>query len=59
MRQCDVLMPHVSALLLPLRELFVTLSIAENIPQIEVAVGEHCTALLLRDTLRGLTSPQI
>ena len=48
MRQCDVLMPHVSALLLPLRELFATLSIAENIPQIEVAVGEHCTALLLR-----------
>jgi 23S rRNA (uracil1939-C5)-methyltransferase len=47
-RQCNVLMPHVSALLLPLRDLFASLSIAESIPQIEVAVGEHCTALLLR-----------
>jgi len=47
-KTCDVLVPHVSALLLPLRALVDSLSIAERLPQIDVAVGEHCTALLLR-----------
>ena len=47
-RQCDVLPPHVSDLLLPLRELIGALSIAERVPQVDVAVGEQCTALLLR-----------
>ena len=45
---CAVLPPHVSALLMPLRELIGGLSIAERLPQIELAVGEHCTALVLR-----------
>lgn len=48
MGSCEVLPPHVSALLLPLRELIGALSIAERMPQVEVAVGEHCTALVLR-----------
>ncbi|WP_265948359.1 23S rRNA (uracil(1939)-C(5))-methyltransferase RlmD [Dechloromonas sp. A34] len=48
MRGCDVLPPHVSALLVPLRELFAVLSVAERLPQVEIAVGEKCTALLLR-----------
>ena len=48
MRSCAVLPPHVSELLLPLREAIGALSIAERVPQIDVAVGEHCTALLLR-----------
>jgi 23S rRNA (uracil1939-C5)-methyltransferase len=48
MRGCDVLPPHVSALLVPLRELFAVLSVAERLPQIEIAVGEKCTALVLR-----------
>lgn len=47
-QQCDVLPPHVSELLMPLRELIGALSIAERLPQIDVAVGERCTALLLR-----------
>lgn len=47
-RQCLVLPPAVSGLLLPMRELFGSLSIADRLPQIEVAVGEHCTALVLR-----------
>ena len=47
-RSCAVLPPHVSALLLPLRELFAALSVAERMPHIEVAVGAHCTALVLR-----------
>ena len=48
MRSCAVLPPHVSALLLPLRELVAALSVSERLPQIEVAVGEQCTALVLR-----------
>ena len=48
MRSCAVLPPHVSDLLLPLREVIGTLSIAERVRQIDIAVGEHCTALLLR-----------
>ncbi len=48
MRQCEILAPHVSALLLPLRELVTSLSISKALPQIEVAVGESLTALVLR-----------
>ena len=48
MRSCAVLPPHVSALLLPLRELFAALSVAERLPQVELAVGTQCTALVLR-----------
>ncbi|EXI76084.1 MAG TPA: 23S rRNA (uracil(1939)-C(5))-methyltransferase RlmD [Candidatus Accumulibacter phosphatis] len=48
MRQCEILPPRLSALLLPLRELVGSLSIRERLPQIEVAVGERITALVLR-----------
>lgn len=48
MTSCKVLPPHVSELLLPLRELFGLLSIYDRMPQVEIAVGEHCTALVLR-----------
>ncbi len=47
-RSCAILPPHVSALLLPMRELIAGLSNAEHIRDVEVAVGEQCTALLLR-----------
>lgn len=47
-RQCEILQPHVSALLMPLRELFAAMSISERLPQVEVAVGDACTALVLR-----------
>jgi 23S rRNA (uracil1939-C5)-methyltransferase len=47
-KQCLILPPHVSNLLLPLRELVTSLSIMEQLPQIEVAVGQHVTALVLR-----------
>ena len=48
METCAILPPHASALLMPLRELVGALSIADRVPQIDIAVGEHCTALLLR-----------
>lgn len=47
-RSCLVLPPHVSDLLLPLRDLIDRLSCPERIPQIEVAVGDDATALTLR-----------
>ena len=47
MRQCENLPPHLSALLVPLRDLVAGLSIADAMPQIEVAVGEYITALVL------------
>lgn len=48
MHTCAIVPPHVSALLMPLRQLFGALSIAERLPQVEISVGEHCTALVLR-----------
>ncbi|MEZ5661075.1 MAG: 23S rRNA (uracil(1939)-C(5))-methyltransferase RlmD [Burkholderiaceae bacterium] len=41
MRECHVLPPALSGLLLPLRELIAGLSIRDRLPQIEVAVGER------------------
>lgn len=54
MRECPVLPVHVSQLLLPLRELIGGMDAVEDIPQIELAVGEGSagglpvTALVLR-----------
>lgn len=48
MRECRVLPPHVSALLLPLRALIGAMDARETLPQIELAVGADVTALVLR-----------
>jgi 23S rRNA (uracil1939-C5)-methyltransferase len=48
MKECRILPPHISAMLLPLRALIKSLSIIEHMPQIEVAVGEEVTAMVLR-----------
>ena len=48
MRECHVLPPHVSALLLPLRALIMGLEARETCPQIELAAGDEITALVLR-----------
>ncbi|WP_434513415.1 23S rRNA (uracil(1939)-C(5))-methyltransferase RlmD [Dechloromonas sp. ARDL1] len=48
METCAILPPHVSAMLMPLRDLIGALSVAERMPQLELAVGEHCTTLVLR-----------
>lgn len=49
MKTCEILPPHVSAMLVPLRELVASLSIFEQMPQIELAVGENVTALVMRN----------
>ena len=48
MTSCEVMPPRVSGLIRPLRSLVDTLAIRERIPQIEVAVGEELTVLVLR-----------
>ncbi len=48
MDSCEVLPPHLSALLVPLRELVGGMDQRDRLPQIEVAVGDAVTALVLR-----------
>ncbi|HEX7386780.1 MAG TPA: 23S rRNA (uracil(1939)-C(5))-methyltransferase RlmD [Castellaniella sp.] len=57
-RQCLVLPPHVSALLVPLRRLIESLSHPDRMPQIEVAVGDEATVFCLRH-LEPLTDQDI
>lgn len=48
MPSCAILPAHVSAMLLPLRELIASLDARDTCPQIELACGEEVTALVLR-----------
>jgi 23S rRNA (uracil1939-C5)-methyltransferase len=48
MDSCEVLPAHVSALLLPLRTLVAAMDQRDRLPQIELAVGDTVTALVLR-----------
>ena len=48
MKECPVLPPHVSALLMPLRALIAAMDAIETLPQIELACGDAVTALVLR-----------
>ena len=48
MASCEVLPPNVSALIEPLRRLIAGLTIFARLPQIELAVGEEVTVLVLR-----------
>lgn len=52
MDSCEVLPPHVSALLLPLRALIDGFSLRDRLPQIEIAIGgereEQMTVLVFR-----------
>lgn len=49
MTTCEILPPHVAAMLVPLRRLVASLSIFDRMPQIELAVGDDVTALVLRN----------
>ncbi|WP_050462017.1 23S rRNA (uracil(1939)-C(5))-methyltransferase RlmD [Herbaspirillum autotrophicum] len=53
MKTCEILPPHVSAMLVPLRELIGSLSLIDRLPQIELAIGEgeggeQVTVMVLR-----------
>ena len=47
--ECHVLPPHVSDMLVPMRELVKAMSIYNKVPQIEVAIGEELTTLVMRN----------
>jgi 23S rRNA (uracil1939-C5)-methyltransferase len=47
-RFCHILPPQLGGMLMPLRELIGSLSLYNQVPQIEVAVGEESTALVMR-----------
>jgi 23S rRNA (uracil1939-C5)-methyltransferase len=55
MRECHVLPAKISALLMPLRALIGALSVRDRLPQIELAVTDRATVLVLR-VLRPLTA---
>lgn len=57
-KECRVLPPHVSNMLLPLRALVGAFAQPDRIPQIEVAVGDQTTVLLLRH-MEALTDNDI
>jgi 23S rRNA (uracil1939-C5)-methyltransferase len=48
LRSCDVLDSRAAALITPLATVLTSLSIRERVPQIEVAVADNATALVLR-----------
>jgi 23S rRNA (uracil1939-C5)-methyltransferase len=48
MQTCAVLPPQVSAMLMPLRELIMSMQARETLPQIELAMGDAVVALVLR-----------
>jgi 23S rRNA (uracil1939-C5)-methyltransferase len=58
MQVCPVLPPAVSAMLLPLRALIASMDQRDRLPQIELAVGDAVTALVLRH-LEPLTSADV
>jgi 23S rRNA (uracil1939-C5)-methyltransferase len=49
MTSCDILPPHISAMLPALHALIGALSIADRLPQIEVAVSDTATVLVFRN----------
>ncbi len=48
MQTCEILPPHMSRLLMPLRALIMGMEQRESLPQIEVAIGTKVTVLVLR-----------
>lgn len=58
MDSCEVLPPHLSAMLVPLRNLVAGMDQRDRLPQIEVAVGDELTALVLRH-LEPLSAPDL
>ncbi|MFI4902238.1 MAG: 23S rRNA (uracil(1939)-C(5))-methyltransferase RlmD [Burkholderiales bacterium] len=57
MRECHVVPPKVSSLLVPLREMIGALTLKDRLPQIEMAIGEREGALVYVLVLRILAPP--
>jgi 23S rRNA (uracil1939-C5)-methyltransferase len=48
MQTCEILPPHISRLLMPLRALIAGMDQCDRLPQIELAVGTQVTVMVLR-----------
>jgi 23S rRNA (uracil1939-C5)-methyltransferase len=48
-QSCQILPKHVSDMMMPLRALIGSLSIFDKVPQIELAIGEDLTVLVMRN----------
>ena len=48
-QSCQILPQHVSDMMMPLRALIGSLSIFDKVPQIELAIGEDLTVLVMRN----------
>lgn len=48
LRKCEVLQPPLGELILPLSELIGALSLRDRVPQVEAAVADNVTALVMR-----------
>ena len=57
MKSCQVLPSKISDMLVPLRRLIEGLSIRERLPQIELAVGENESGMMIAMVLRVLDPP--
>ncbi len=57
MKTCAILPPQVSAMLMPLRELIASLSIRDQVPQIELAVGDGQQGKIFVMVLRVMAPP--
>jgi 23S rRNA (uracil1939-C5)-methyltransferase len=49
MQSCEILPPHISALIMPMRAMIATLSIRDRMPQVEIAVGAEVDVLVFRN----------
>jgi len=58
MESCEILPKHVSDLMMPLRDLIAGMDQRDRLPQIELAIGEDVTALVLRH-LEPLSAPDL
>jgi 23S rRNA (uracil1939-C5)-methyltransferase len=58
MESCAVLPAHVSAMLMPLRALIAAMDQRDRLPQIELAIGDEVTAMVLRH-LEPLTAADL
>lgn len=56
MHSCEVLVPQVSALIVPLQKTILQLSLRDKIPQIELAVGEGGVVVLIFRIMGPLSS---
>jgi 23S rRNA (uracil1939-C5)-methyltransferase len=54
MKSCEVVPAHVSAMLAPLRQLIASLSIMEQVPQLELAVGDSADGLVTALVMRNM-----